>query len=112
MFEEIDSGIAPFVKVLQEYGVETFESCEGGVGHCSAEPFVRFHGGSAAGWRALQVALDHGMPVLDLQRYWSLIDGEVTGPFWRMTFRAKADGTRMALWWNQPAPSAIAKEIA
>jgi hypothetical protein len=103
---ELDAGIAPFVDVLRGAGVETFESCEGGVGHCSPEPFVRFHGNKAAGFRALQVALDHALPVLDLQRYWSIIDGELTGPFWKMTFLEKADGTDMRFWWNESVPSA------
>jgi len=40
----IDEGIRPAVKLLNENGFETFESCEGGRGHCFSEPTVRFYG--------------------------------------------------------------------
>lgn len=52
-----------------------------------ADPTVRFHGQPAAGFHALAHAMDHGLPVLSLRRYWDVIDGEVTGPKWEMTFR-------------------------
>jgi hypothetical protein len=101
----LDAGIARFVEILASYGVETYESCEGGPGHCSAEPFVKFHGNDGAGWAALSIAKSHGMPVAKLVREWALIDGEVTGPTWRMTFYAWANGERRALWWFAPPPS-------
>lgn len=51
---------------------------------------VRFHGGQAAGWAALEVALTHALPVHDLRRYWAVLDGEPTGPKWEITFRQPA----------------------
>src|SRR5262245_24898220 len=71
----VDPGIAKAVRVLWGEGVETFESCEGGRGHSFAEPTVRFHGGPAEGFRALGVALEHGLRVAELRRYWSVQDG-------------------------------------
>jgi hypothetical protein len=82
----IDAGIRRAVKVLWENGVETTESCEGGRGHSFAEPTVRFFGGQAEGFRALGIALQHGLKVAELRRYWSIQDGEPVGPHWEMTF--------------------------
>ena len=84
--EGLDSGIAPIVELLREAGVETFESCEGGVGHAFPEPTVRFFGHREEGFRALAVALRAGFRVSALRRYWALVDEEPTGPHWEMTF--------------------------
>jgi hypothetical protein len=84
--KSIDKGIAREVRILWDNGVETFESCEGGPGHPFPEPTIRFHGGQAEGLRALSVALQHGLKVQELRRYYVVIDGEPTGPHWEMTF--------------------------
>ena len=47
----LDPGIAQFVKTLQEHGIETYESCEGGKGHSFPEPTIRFSGGPAQGYK-------------------------------------------------------------
>jgi hypothetical protein len=83
----LDPGIEKYVRVLRNHGVETFESCEGTVGHCYPEPTIRFHGQREEGFRALAVALEHGFPVDAIRRFWDIIDGEPTGPRWEMTFR-------------------------
>jgi hypothetical protein len=85
----LDPGIARYVEVLQAVGVETFESCEGGRGHCYPEPVVRFFGDSGEGFRALGVALQHGLPVSDLRRFWQITHGEPCGPYWELSFRAE-----------------------
>jgi hypothetical protein len=82
----IDPGIRREVRVLSEAGIETTESCEGGNGHSFAEPTVRFAGSQAEGFRALGIALQHGLRVAELRRYWSIQDGEPVGPYWEMTF--------------------------
>jgi hypothetical protein len=85
-FSRLDAGILPIVKILRDNGVETFESCQGGEGHAFFEPTVRFHGGHAEGFRALSIALQHGLGVCELRRYYSIEDGEPVGPHWEMTF--------------------------
>ena len=86
-----DSGIAPFVKVLQAHGIETYESCEGGPGHDSPEPTIRFHGGQPEGLKAVYIAMTWGpLPISKLRRMWSLTEGELEGPTWEMTFWRKA----------------------
>lgn len=54
--KDLDSGIRPYVKILDDNGIETFESCQGGDGHCFPEPTIRFHGVRGEG-RQLQA--DH-----------------------------------------------------
>ncbi len=82
----LDPGIAEAVEILQAEGVETFESCQGGAGHTSPEPTVRFHGEHPEGFRALGVALQNGLRVRTLRRVWRIEDNEPTGPCWEMTF--------------------------
>lgn len=82
----IDPLIKRYVQILVDGGVETFESCQGGEGHCGDLPWIRFHGQRAAGWHALSVAQNHALPVLELLREWPIIDGEPSGPKWRMVF--------------------------
>jgi hypothetical protein len=82
----LDDGIALHVTALRAAGVETFESCQGGLGHAFSEPTVRFHGDTAEGFRALAAATEAGLPVAHLRRVWTLINGEPTGPSWELTF--------------------------
>jgi hypothetical protein len=88
----LDSGIRKAVVALRSKGVETFESCEGGIGHAFSEPTVRFHGDRAEGFRALSIAMNCGLCVKDIRRIWPIVDGEPTGPWWEITFMpTKAD---------------------
>jgi hypothetical protein len=83
----IDPGIRRAVLILRRGGVETFESCEGGEGHAFKEPTVKFYGGQGAGYHALAIALDHGLPVKILQRGYYVSDGHLEGPWWELVFR-------------------------
>ncbi len=85
-YEFLDVRIREVVRILFENGIETFESCDGGAGHAFFEPTVRFFGQRSAGFKALSVAMDHGLRVSELRRYYSLQDGEPVGPYWEMTF--------------------------
>src|SRR5438105_3317363 len=78
----LDKGIAAAVHALMDAGIETFESCEGGPGHCYPEPTVRFHGRREEGFRALAAAMSVGLRVAYLRRIWSIQEGEPTGPWW------------------------------
>src|SRR6266404_9245749 len=95
---QLDEGIRPIVEILLANGVETFESCEGGKGHAFHVPTVRFHGGHAEGFRALAIALQHGLRVCELRRYYSIEDGEPVGPHWEMTFLAGTTSLRGSAW--------------
>jgi len=85
---KIDLGVRKAVKTLQDAGIETFESCEGGRGHAYHAPTVAFYGTPEAGWRAVAVCLSYGLPIRSLQRVWSIDDGnEPTGPHWEIVFK-------------------------
>jgi hypothetical protein len=87
----LDPGIKKYMERLQDSGIETFESCEGGKGHAYPEPTIRFHGTPEAGWRALAACLAFGFPVLYLRRIWCILDGgEPNGPYWEVVFRRPA----------------------
>lgn len=85
----LDPGIARAVKVLNDSDVETYESCQGGEGHCEPYPVVRFHGAGYEGFRALSVALMYGLPVFAVRRVWRVEHGEPTGPTWEIEFRTQ-----------------------
>ena len=82
----LDEGIRDIVETLIAHGVETFESCQGGEGHSSPEPVVRFEGDISEGLRALSVALAYGLPVFRLRRTWAITQGVPHGPWWELTF--------------------------
>src|SRR2546427_11483597 len=58
----LDPGIRKYVEILHAAGIETYESCEGGQGHAYTEPAVRFHGSQSVGFKAFNVAREHGLP--------------------------------------------------
>jgi hypothetical protein len=82
----LDAGIKREVEILVAGGIETYESCEGGKGHCYPEPTVHFHGERSEGFKALAIALQNGLKPSKLGRIWTIEDGEPVGPDWEMTF--------------------------
>jgi hypothetical protein len=82
----LDREIGYAVWVLQSAGVETYESCGGGAGHAFTEPTIRFFGGPEEGLRAVSIALKHQLPVFTLRSFWTIQNGELTGPGWEVTF--------------------------
>ncbi len=89
VYRKLDPNIRRIVKILVDNGIETFESCEGAPGHAYPEPTVCFHGQHSEGFKALAIALQHGLRVSELRRYYSIEDGEPVGPKWAMTFVLK-----------------------
>lgn len=83
---EIDAGIRRYVLILRSQGIETYESCQGGPGHSFPEPTVRFNGNAYEGFRAFTAAMNYGLPVLSLRRFYVVDDGQLVGPWWEMTF--------------------------
>lgn len=82
----LDKGIEKEVNILFSNGIETFESCEGGEKHPYPVPTIRFHGDNTEGFKAFAIAMQNGLDVVSLRRVWETIDGELTGPWWEMTF--------------------------
>jgi hypothetical protein len=84
----LDEGIEAAVHALRSVGVETIESCQGGPGHPFPEPTVRLAGGPGEGFRAYGEAVKAGLKPKSLARVWTVDDGELTGPYWDITFAA------------------------
>lgn len=86
----LDAGIEKEVIVLREASIETFESCEGGKEHAFPEPTIRFHGDCVTGRQAVAIALKAGLAVSELRRVWPVLDGDLTGPCWELTFHSQS----------------------
>lgn len=82
----LDPGIARYVEVLFDSGIETYESCQGGEGHSYPEPTICFWGDRSEGFKALAIALQHALPVKQIRRFWHVIDSGLVGPDWKLTF--------------------------
>lgn len=85
-FRKLDAGIRRAVRVLWEGGIDTTESCQGGRGHSFPQPTVCFSGSYDDGFKALALAIEHGLPVHQLRRCYTMDGGELIGPEWEMTF--------------------------
>jgi len=83
---DLDAGIQPVVSFLRDHGVETYESCQGGAGHAYPVPTVRFQGDKTEGYRVVALLLQNGYKVSEVHRVWQVLDGELHGPFWEVTF--------------------------
>ncbi len=70
----IDPLILPAVKILNNHGFETFESCQGGEGHCYHEPTVRFFGDEFSLIRAYETCRCYGLNVSAAKRVFMKVD--------------------------------------
>ena len=102
-----DRGIAHIVEVLRANGIETFESCEGSIGHALSEPTVMFHGNDSEGFKALAIALTHNLRPYELRRYWQINGREPVGPYWALVFVIPPDRTRKARYEKEDCPVCI-----
>lgn len=65
---DIDPLILPAVKILNEHGFKTFESCQGGEGHAFFEPTIRFEGDEFDIIRACEICRNYGLVVSEGRR--------------------------------------------
>ncbi len=98
-FKEIDKGIITAVELLRDYGFETFESCQGGAGHCFEDPTIRFFGSEFDLIRAWEICSLHGMEVFEAKRVYRKVD------MYRKN--KKSNG----LSWDKPFNEIIFKKI-
>lgn len=84
--DSLDKGIEKAVGILMANKVETFESCQGGVGHCFAEPTIHFYGNKNEGIRVAYICLQENLPVFKIGRAFHVSGGEITTPFWEVVF--------------------------
>jgi hypothetical protein len=107
--DELDPGIRAAVELLDQAGIETFESCQGGQNHAYPEPTVAFAGSRCEGWRALAAVLaygaDRGLGRLRcLRREWSIRDGEPTDLHWELVWFGDMRGDGLSHWDRPPTP--------
>jgi hypothetical protein len=65
---ELDAGIRDAVILLNNYGFDTFESCQGGEGHCMPEPTIKFWGDEFDCIRAYELCSQCGFRVFEVRR--------------------------------------------
>lgn len=95
----LDEGIAPFVRILWDEGINTWESCESGEGHPHPEPIIYFSGGFSEGFKAASIALRCDLPVSELRRFWNLgKENGIEGPHWAITFWRKANAEEIVVY--------------
>ena len=119
-WQRLDPGIRETVRILLENDIETTESCQGTRGHGYPEPTVCFGGTYDAGFRALALALCHGLNPEKLRRVWTIEGGEPRGPEWEMTFRHRHGGGLhpverngvIVFDWGRPPKKVIAPSSA
>lgn len=94
----VEKDIVSIVSALRAGGVETIGPCivkapclskeMGKVQDAVPHPSIRFHGGMETMLRAMPLALDVGLAVLNVGLYYSAGGGFMLGPWWEMTFTA------------------------
>ena len=62
--EGVDELILPIVHLLNVHGFKTFESCQGGEGHCCADGFIKFKGDEMDLIRAYEICELNGVSPL------------------------------------------------
>lgn len=67
-FSQLDKGIVDAVIMLNRHGFETWESCEGGEGHCFEFPTIRFWGTEFDLIRAHRVCENYGLKIYQSSR--------------------------------------------
>ncbi len=85
----LEPGIAAAVHALNDAGIETFTSCEGGPGHAFPEPTVRLSGDLTAvfdAMAAVQVVVDAGLPIHELRHVWMVAHLPEFEQFWELVF--------------------------
>ena len=83
-FTTLDPKISFPVRILHEHGIDTYESCQGGEGHCFKYPVIRFNGDKTEGYKAFDILAKHGFVVHHLQRCWTVTNNEIGAPYWQL----------------------------
>lgn len=88
-YERLDAGIRFPVRVLHAAGIETCQSCEGGLSHAYPEPTIELPASAheATGFAALAALSAYGIDVLGVGLWWGVTDGMPTDRVWRITLR-------------------------
>jgi len=87
--KNLDDGIKDAVILLNKFGFKTFESCQGGKGHCYDVPTIRFFGDEFDLIRAYELCMLHSINVYEAKRvyrktsvYLDATNGDNIGENW------------------------------
>ncbi len=92
-YQFVDERIRIPVQILNKHGFETFESCQGGEGHCFSEPTIRFFGSEFDCIRAFELLQAHGLCVYETKRVFRKVDIDTTN---------KKTLLRNKVYWDKP----------
>ena len=79
------AGIHNAVLIMRRAGIEPFESHQGGPGHASDMPTIKFRGNALAGYKAL---MDNGFAVWRVKHVWEVANGQLEGPWWEIVLHS------------------------
>ena len=82
-YQELDPEIEPIVRLLNQHGVLTLESCQGGPGHSYGYPTVLFDGERDTARQVRKLAREHGLRPIRLHLKKILF--YPIKPFWKLT---------------------------
>lgn len=100
--EPMDFGIVRCVRLFQEAGIETCQSCVGGEGHSYRYPTVDLF---SRPWTVLDVARDHDLPVMEISQRFGIRDFAPVEHFWRVEFSPiKLKALLAQPWYTEPSP--------
>ena len=85
--DDVDKGIVNELKILNNYGIRTCQSCEGGVGHAFGKPTIDFFGDIKEGYKVYNIAIKHKLNVDYLVRIYNIDDNELKQVDWGIVFK-------------------------
>ena len=72
-FSQVDEGIKKIVEILNKHGFDTWESCQGGQGHCFELPTVRFWGSEFDLIRAHRICENYSLNINQVSRIYRTV---------------------------------------
>lgn len=105
-YDTLDEYVREPVYLLQQHGILTHQSCQGGPGHSYDEPTIDFAARPipGEGFKALAVLIEFGYKVTSLLRVYDVENAEVVESYWRITFRAKTPSVKLKSGYDLRKP--------
>ena len=89
---DADPEIIPILRILNENGIKTFESCQGGIEHAFGKPTIRFHGNYDTAMKVMNLCNQHNFSINYFRKYYVYESPyeniyEFKGPRWEVIFK-------------------------
>ena len=83
---DADPEIIPILKILNENGIDTFESCQGGIEHAFGKPTICFEGNYETAMKVMNLCKKFNIDYF--RKYYCYeTDGTFRGPEWEIVFK-------------------------